>query len=95
MSQGLVAALLVAVFVLLAREAAHRVVVVLGAVATLWLITYFTPFHLLSFESTREALDIILKMWSEPGGFDYKGKFWHVTKTGTMFGTLHVSRDSG
>ena len=57
-SQGIVAAMLLAVFVLLAREAAHRVVVVLGAVAALWLITYFTPYHLLSFEATREALDI-------------------------------------
>lgn len=57
-SQALVAAILVAVFVLLAREAAHRVVVVLVAVAILWLITYFTPYRLLSFEATREALDL-------------------------------------
>jgi alkanesulfonate monooxygenase SsuD/methylene tetrahydromethanopterin reductase-like flavin-dependent oxidoreductase (luciferase family) len=38
-------------------------------------------------EMTRESLDIILRLWTEPE-FDYKGKFWHVTKTGTMFGTL-------
>jgi Na+/H+ antiporter NhaD/arsenite permease-like protein len=57
-SQGLVAAILVGVFVLLAREAAHRVLVVLGAVAVLWLLTYFTPWRLISFEGTRDALDI-------------------------------------
>ena len=37
---------------------------------------------------TREALDIILKLWTDPNPFDYKGKYWHVTKTETMFGTL-------
>lgn len=57
-SQGLVAVLLVAVFALLAREAAHRVVVVLGGVAVLWTITYLTPYHLISFEATRDALDL-------------------------------------
>lgn len=57
-SRGLVAAILIGVFVLLAREAAHRVVVVLGAVAVLWLITYLTPYHLITFERTREALDL-------------------------------------
>ncbi len=57
-SQGIVAVLLVGVFVLLTIEAAHRVVVVLGAVGVLWAITYFTPYHLLSFEATAEALDL-------------------------------------
>lgn len=57
-SQALVAVLLVGVFALLAREAAHRVVVVLGAVAVLWAITYLTPYHLISFEATRAALDL-------------------------------------
>jgi Na+/H+ antiporter NhaD/arsenite permease-like protein len=57
-SQGIVAAILVSVFVLLSLEAAHRVVVVLGAVAVLWLVTYFTPWHLLSFEGTVQALDL-------------------------------------
>jgi alkanesulfonate monooxygenase SsuD/methylene tetrahydromethanopterin reductase-like flavin-dependent oxidoreductase (luciferase family) len=40
-------------------------------------------------EMTRESLDIILRLWSDEPEFDYKGKFWHVTKTGTMFGTLN------
>jgi Na+/H+ antiporter NhaD/arsenite permease-like protein len=57
-SQLIVAGLLVGVFTLLTIEAAHRVVVVLGAVAILWAFTYFTPYHLLSFEATATALDI-------------------------------------
>jgi alkanesulfonate monooxygenase SsuD/methylene tetrahydromethanopterin reductase-like flavin-dependent oxidoreductase (luciferase family) len=39
-------------------------------------------------DMTREALDIILKMWSANEPFDYKGKFWHVTNPDTMFGFL-------
>ena len=38
---------------------------------------------------TREALDIILRLWSEEAEFDYAGKFWHVTKAPEMFGLLH------
>ena len=34
-------------------------------------------------EMTREALDIILRLWTDEAEFDYKGKYWHVTKTGT------------
>jgi alkanesulfonate monooxygenase SsuD/methylene tetrahydromethanopterin reductase-like flavin-dependent oxidoreductase (luciferase family) len=37
---------------------------------------------------TREALDIILKLWTADEPFDYKGQFWHVTKPDTMFGFL-------
>ena len=39
-------------------------------------------------DMTREALEIILKLWSSTEPFDYKGKFWHVTKPDTMFGFL-------
>jgi len=39
-------------------------------------------------DMTREALDIILKLWSSNEPFDYKGKYWHVTKPDTMFGFL-------
>jgi alkanesulfonate monooxygenase SsuD/methylene tetrahydromethanopterin reductase-like flavin-dependent oxidoreductase (luciferase family) len=38
-------------------------------------------------EMTREALDIILRLWSD-GEFDHQGKFWHVTKHSVMFDTL-------
>ena len=31
-------------------------------------------------EMTREALDIILRMWSDEPNFDYEGKFWKVAK---------------
>jgi alkanesulfonate monooxygenase SsuD/methylene tetrahydromethanopterin reductase-like flavin-dependent oxidoreductase (luciferase family) len=37
---------------------------------------------------TREALDIVLRLWSDEPEFDHKGKYWHVTKTGTMLDTL-------
>lgn len=57
-SQLIVAALLVALFGTLVIEAAHRVLVVLGAVALLWTITYLTPYRLLPLESTAQALDL-------------------------------------
>ncbi len=57
-SQLLVALLLVALFGSLAIEKAHRVLVVLVAVATLWAITYLTPYHLLSLEGATQALDL-------------------------------------
>ena len=57
-SQGIVAAVIVAVFVLLAMEKAHRVLVIFSAVALLWLITYFTPWHLITFEGAHQALDL-------------------------------------
>jgi len=57
-SQLLVAVLLVAMFAMLSIEKAHRVLVVLSAVALLWAITYLTPYHLLSLEQTAAALDL-------------------------------------
>src|SRR5438445_170031 len=39
-------------------------------------------------EMTREALEIILRLWSDEPEFDHKGKYWHVTRTGTRTGTL-------
>lgn len=57
-SQALVGGLLVAMFVALAIEKAHRVLVVMAAVAVMWAITYATPYRLLTFEATAQALDI-------------------------------------
>ena len=57
-SQGIVAAIIIAVFVLLAMEKAHRVLVIFSAVALLWFITYFTPWHLITFEGAHQALDL-------------------------------------
>ena len=57
-SQAIVAAILIAVFALLAADRVHRVLVPIGAVAVVWLISYFTPFRLISFEASREAVDL-------------------------------------
>ncbi len=41
-------------------------------------------------DMTREALDIILRLWGSEEGFEYKGKFWTVNKPGPMFGVLRT-----
>lgn len=58
LSQLSVAIVLILLFVLLAREAAHRVLIVFGAAAMMWLVTYLTPMHLISFEKAYEHVDI-------------------------------------
>jgi len=37
---------------------------------------------------TREALDIILRLWSDEPPFTIEGKYWTVTKPAEMFGFL-------
>lgn len=39
-------------------------------------------------EMTREALDIILKLWEDSGPLQYQGKFWSINVPETMYGTL-------
>jgi len=39
-------------------------------------------------EMTREALDIILRMWSATEPFHHAGKYWKVDRPDTMFGFL-------
>lgn len=39
-------------------------------------------------EMTREALEIILKMWTSDEPFEFVGKHWTVKKPGPMLGTL-------
>ena len=39
-------------------------------------------------DMTREALEIILKLWTEPAPFTHKGKYWTVTKPEPMFDFL-------
>ena len=39
-------------------------------------------------DMTREALDVILRLWTEDEPFEHKGKYWQVSKTGVMFDTL-------
>jgi Na+/H+ antiporter NhaD/arsenite permease-like protein len=65
-SQGVVAIILVAVFAGLAADRVHRVLVPIGAVALVWLISYFTPFKLISFETAMQAIDlnVILLLFS-------------------------------
>jgi Na+/H+ antiporter NhaD/arsenite permease-like protein len=66
LSQGVVAAILVGVFAMLAADRVHRVLVPIAAVALLWLISYFTPLRLISFETAKEAVDlnVILLLFS-------------------------------
>src|SRR4051812_13906279 len=65
-SQALVAVLLITVFALLAADRVHRVLIPIGAVAVIWLISYFTPFRLISFDTAKEAVDlnVILLLFS-------------------------------
>lgn len=91
-SQLLVAGLLVALFGVLAIEAAHRVLVVLVGVALLWAITYLTPFHLLGFEATARALDLnvlllLAAMMALVGVLKETGVFaWAVDRIVARFG---------
>jgi len=39
-------------------------------------------------EMTRESLDMILRLWTEDGPFEQKGKFWTANKPDTMYGFL-------
>ena len=57
-SQAIVAAILIGVFALLAADRVHRVLVPIGAVALVWLISYFSPWKLISFEAAKEAVDL-------------------------------------
>jgi Na+/H+ antiporter NhaD/arsenite permease-like protein len=57
-SQALVALAIVGLFFLLAREAAHRVLVAMVCVALLWLVSYLTPYHLIGFEAATRAIDM-------------------------------------
>lgn len=85
-SRGIVAAVLVAVFALLTLEKVHRVLIVLGAVAVLWLITYLTPYHLVTFESAVHHVDmnvllLLAGMMALVGVFKATGAFeWMVTR---------------
>ena len=57
-SQTIVAVVIVALFVFLAMEAAHRVLVAMASAALLWAVTYFSPWKLISFENAARAVDM-------------------------------------
>ncbi|HEU5174842.1 MAG TPA: SLC13 family permease [Gemmatimonadaceae bacterium] len=85
-SQMIVGAIIVTVFTLLALEKVHRVLVVMGAVALIWAITYFTPFKLITFEGAAQALDynvlfLLASMMALVGVLKTTGVFeWAVAK---------------
>jgi alkanesulfonate monooxygenase SsuD/methylene tetrahydromethanopterin reductase-like flavin-dependent oxidoreductase (luciferase family) len=39
-------------------------------------------------EMTREALDIILRLWTEEEPFEYEGRFWQISRTGRVLEVL-------
>lgn len=57
-SQGIVAALIMGLFALLAFEKVHRVLVVLAVAAILWAVTYFTPYRLVTLAQAQASLDL-------------------------------------
>jgi len=91
-SQAIVAVLLFALFVTLAMEKAHRVLVVLGAVAVLWGVTYLTPYHLLPLGAASAALDLnvlllLAAMMALVGVLKSTGVFeWAVDRLIARFG---------
>ncbi len=99
-SQAIVGLVIVAVFAVLARETAHRVLVIFGAVALLWLATYLTPYHLLPFEAAHRAVDLnvillLAAMMAVVGVLKQTGVFdWAVgrvlERSGGRPGTLMV-----
>jgi Na+/H+ antiporter NhaD/arsenite permease-like protein len=66
LSQIIVAVILIGVFAGLAADRVHRLLVPIGAVALVWLISYFTPWRLISFETSVHAIDlnVILLLFS-------------------------------
>lgn len=85
-SQLVVGAIIVSVFGLLALEKVHRVLVVIGAVALMWTITYLTPYKLISFEGATQALDfnvlfLLASMMAMVGVLKTTGVFeWAVAR---------------
>ncbi len=57
-SQGIVGAVILALFVMLSVEMAHRVLVAMACAAFLWMVTYLTPWRLIGFEASARALDL-------------------------------------
>ncbi len=92
-SQLIVGVLLVSLFAVLALEAAHRVLVVMSAVAIMWVITYLTPYKLLPLEAASGALDInvlllLAAMMALVGVLKETGVFaWAVERLLERFGS--------
>lgn len=59
-----------------------------GGVPTDWKLFDFVNMGNLNREKTREAIEIVLKLWNEPAPWQYAGKYWNVSKPAEMFGQL-------
>ncbi len=59
-----------------------------GGVPTDWKLFDFVNMGDLNRDKTREAIEIILKLWNEDGPWEYHGKYWSVSKPAEMFGQL-------
>ncbi|MEJ2215436.1 MAG: sodium:proton antiporter [Gemmatimonadota bacterium] len=57
-SQGIVAVVIIALFVFLARETAHRVLIAMACASFLWAVTYLTPFKLIGFQEAGRHIDL-------------------------------------
>lgn len=96
-AQAVVALVIAAVFVLLALEKAHRVLVVFGAVAFLWLVSYLTPLRIISFEASQAAIDfnvifLLASMMAIVGVLKATGVFaWAVARLLEVAGTRPIA----
>lgn len=59
-----------------------------GGVPTDWRLFDYVNLGELNRDKAREAVEIILKIWNEPGPWEYPGKHWNVSMPETMFGSL-------
>ena len=57
-SQAIVGIVLASLFLFLAFEKAHRVLVALAGVAVLWTFTYLTPYRVVTLETAQASLDL-------------------------------------
>jgi len=57
-SQAIVGVVVLALFVLLAMEAAHRVLIAMVCASFLWAVTYLTPYKLISFQAAARHIDM-------------------------------------
>lgn len=59
-----------------------------GGVPTDWRLFDYVNLGELNRNKAQEAVEIILKIWNEPGPWEYPGKYWNVSMPETMFGSL-------
>ncbi len=67
-SQAIVGVVVLALFVLLAMEAAHRVLIAMVCASFLWAVTYLTPYKLISFQAAARHIDMNVLFLTLTGG---------------------------